>query len=192
MKLHRLSHTQREGAVGQFNALAFFAAARQQADPTAFAAVLVQNQIETARRTPANARPGAGSGQRIRDRAARHGQFRLAVLQHADCPAAPAAQHIKQSCSERRAAKNAAIEQHRVRNRQHPGGRCGVTQRVACGVLVACQEDGEVPRHGRIGHVGQAELDDAATYALRSFIGLAGREEPVHHHVLHFVAGQRR
>ena len=127
VEAHRPSEAQAEAASGQAHFDARLCAARQQADGAQRACLrgFFEQQEEAARRAAFDRRGQALARQRIRDRAARHGDVGVEVVQHPHGLAAPCGQGVGQALGQRRAAEYAAVQQQRVRHRQAVvAGRC--------------------------------------------------------------------
>jgi hypothetical protein len=134
VKAHRLPQAQAEGALRQPDFVPFLGAARQHADALPPLPLLFENQEIAARRAAADALPVPLPDQRVGDRAARDGDIGIVVVQDAQGGAAPVAERGLQAFGERRGAKDAAVEQQRIRQRQLACAACSSPSawRAAC------------------------------------------------------------
>jgi hypothetical protein len=138
----------------------------------------IKQQEHAARRPAADARRPALPRQRVRHRAAGDRHIRVVVVQQARRHAtAPVGQRLQQPLGQRVGAEDAAVEQHRVRQR-------GVRRQVLL------QEAGELARDGRVARVRQAELDQPAMRPPRRLVPPDPRKEAIDQQRPHLIARQ--
>ncbi len=189
MKAYRLTEAQAEAAIGQRDLVRLLAATRQQADAARRLRAIVEDEEVAARRPAADAPAVSATEQRVGDCAAGDGDVGIGVVQHPQWRATPGAEGCLQAFGERGGAKDAAIEQQRVGDRDRlllPV----FAQSLPCRRRVPSEEGRKMAADRRVGGVGQAELDDRRPPLLQTIVNRHLWQESVDQQLAHFVATQ--